>query len=113
MSDVVSDWQAIEDGLTTQATKYHIKYCKVWQLCASTCNINAFPQDCEKINIILFVTAFAAQIRQGYYGKGLKIKVPDVAKTLSAISMSIHLVGKSCPLKTTEDDYIIPSKRLI
>ena len=30
-----------------------------------------------------------------------------------SITTSIHLVGKYCPFKTTEDNYILPVKRLI
>ena len=50
---------------------------------------------------------------RGYYGKVVQIKVTTVAKALSAITTSIHLVVNPCHFKTTEDDYILPIKPLI
>ena len=57
--------------------------------------------------------SFSVQARQGWYGKGLQIKVPTVAKALSAIITSIHMVGKYYPIRNTEDDYIFPIKLII
>ena len=112
-SDVVSAWQAIEYGVTPQATKDQEKYWKAWQHYATTCNSDPFLQGCDQLDIIIVVTAFVARIWQGYYGKGVQIKVLTIAKALSDITTSIHLVGKSCPFKTTEDDYILHVKLLI
>ena len=44
---------------------------------------------------------------------GFQINLPAVAKALSAITMSIHLVWKSCPFQTAEEKYILPVKCLI
>ena len=108
----MSDCQVIDAGFTPQATKDQEKYLKAWQLYSATCNIDPFVQGCDQFYTIIVVTPFSALSRQGYYGKGVQIKIPTVAKALSAITTSIHLVRKSCPFKTTEDDYILPVKRL-
>ena len=112
-SDVVSDCQIIYAGVTPQATKDQGKYWKAWQYFAATWNIDPFLQGCDQLDITIFVTAFAARFRQGYYSKGVQIKVLTVAKALSAVTTSIYLVGKSCPFKMTEDDYILPVKHII
>ena len=111
--DVVSDWRVIDAWVTPQATRDQVKYWKASQRYAATWNINPFLQGCEQLDIIIFVMDFSARARKGYYHEGVQIKVPTVANALSAITTSIHLVGKSCPFKTTEDNYILPVKRLI
>ena len=93
-SDVVSAWLAIDAGFNAQDTKYHEKYWKAWQCYSTTWNIDAFLQYCEQIYIIIVITAFTSQVQQGYYIKGLQIKVTTVAIALSSIRKYIHLVGK-------------------
>ena len=112
-SDVMSSWQSIYAGVTPHDTKYQEKYRKAWKLYAATWNIDPLLQDCEKLDIIIVITDFDARVRQGYYEKGLKMKIPTVANALLDITTSIHLFGKSCPFKTTEDNYILPVKRQI
>ena len=56
---------------------------------------------------------FSTRVQQGYYIKGVKIKVPTVAKAVSYINTSIHLVGISRLFKTMEENYILPVRRLI
>ena len=112
-SDAMSDWQVIDAGVAPQATKDQEKYWKAWQLYAAAWNIDPFLQDREHLDIIIIVTFFSARVRQGYYGKSFQIKVPTIFKVLSTITTSIHLVGKSFSFKNTEEDYILPVKRLI
>ena len=109
----MSTWQAIDTGVTTQATKYQEKYWKAWQRYAATWNIDPFLQGCDQIDIIIVVTYFAARFRKYYYSKGVQIKVTTVAKALSSITTSIYLVGKFYTFKLTEDKYILPVIRLI
>ena len=103
----------IDAGVTPQATKDNVKHWKARQRYSATWNIDPFLQGCDQLDIIILVIDFSARVRQSYYGKGFQIKVTTVANVLSYITMYIHLVGKSCPFKTTEDDYILPVKRLI
>ena len=77
MSYVVSAWQAIDAGVTPQVTRDQKKYWKAWQIYAATCNIDPFLQGYEQLDIIIVATAFYAQIRQGYYSKGIQIKFPN------------------------------------
>ena len=111
MSDAMSDWQAIDNGFTPQANKDQEKYWKAWQRYAAIWNIEPFIQGCNQLDIIIFVTDFSAWVRKGYYGKIVQIKVPNVAEALSAITTSIHLVGRSFPLNITEDNYrLVPAQ---
>ena len=79
-SDVVSAWREIDSGVTPQATKDQEKYWKAWQFYAATWNIDSFLQGCDQFNIIIVVTDFAAGVRKCYYGKGVQINIPTVAK---------------------------------
>ena len=86
---------------------------KAWKYYATTWNIEPFLQVCDQLDIIIVVVYVATQVQQGYYGKGIQIKVPTVAKALLAVTTSINMVEKSYPFKTTDDEYIFPDKRLI
>ena len=70
MSDVVSTWQAIDAGVTPQATKDQVKYWKAWKIYVTTWNIEPFLQGCDQLDIIIFVTDFSARYRQGRSNKG-------------------------------------------
>ena len=108
-SDFMSDWQAIYARVTTQTTKDQEKYRKACQRYAATFNIDPFLQGCHQIDIIIVVTALSARLRQGYYGKGVQIKVPTVNKALLTITMSVHLVGNPVPSKRCKTTKSSPS----
>ena len=112
-SDVLSAWRAIDNGVTAQTAADREKYWKEWIRYAATWKIDPYLQNCDHLDIIIVVGAFAARVRTGFFGRGLQIKVPTVAKALSAITTSIRMVGKSCPFKEAEDEYILPIKRLV
>ena len=62
-------------------------------------------------NIIL--TAFAARVRTGFYGRGRQITVGEVAKALAAISKTIELAGETSPVYRAHNKYTLPVERLI
>ena len=102
MSDVVSTWQEIGAQVTPWANKDQEKYWKACQRYSATWKIDPFLHGCDQLNIIIIVTDVSEGVRQGYYSKGVKIKIPTVAKAALSIDIFIHLVGKSCPFKTME-----------
>ena len=108
-SYVESAWQVIGTVVTPQATKDQEKYRKACQRYAATFNIDPFLQGCHQIDIIIVVTALSARLRQGYYGKGVQIKVPTVNKALLTITMSVHLVGNPVPSKRCKTTKSSPS----
>ena len=112
-SDVLFVWRAIDNGVTAQTATDREKYWKEWICYAATWKIDPYLQQCDQLDIIIVVGAFAGRVRTGFFSRGLQIKVPTIAKALSAITTSIHMVGKSCPFKEAEDEYILPIKRLV
>ena len=75
--------------------------------------IDPFLQTVTELEATIVVSAFAARVRRGHYGHGLQVRVPTVATAMSAITTSIKLAGKRCPFKETEDNYVLPIKRLV
>ena len=106
-------WQAIDNGVTAQTSKDREKYWAAWSNYATQWRIDAFLQNCEKLDVIIVVAAFATWVRTGYFGRSYEIKVPTVAKGLAAITTSIRMVGQSCPFKETEEEFVLPIKQLV
>jgi hypothetical protein len=59
------------------------------------------------------LTAFAARVRKGYYGRGHQIKVPGVTDALSAISKTIELAGYKSPVYRAPNTYNLAIERCI
>eukprot|EP00957_Ditylum_brightwellii_P194715 14832332-Ditylum_brightwellii.AAC.1 len=90
-SDVMSAWRAIDNGTTPVTTKTHQKYWCHWQKYIRLWNKDEFLDDASKLEQGILLTAFAARIRTGFYGRGHQVKVPSVTEALSAISKTIQL----------------------
>jgi hypothetical protein len=61
----------------------------------------------------VLITAFAARVRTGAYGRGDQVGVQTVTKALAAISKTCQLVGKQSPVTQTEGKYILPVERIV
>ena len=75
--------------------------------------MDLFLQSSDELEAIIVVSAFAARVRQGHFGRGLRVKVSTVVTAMLAITMSIKLAGQSCPFEETEIDFVLPIKRLV
>jgi hypothetical protein len=53
----------------------------------------------------MVLTAFAARVRQGYYGRGDQIKVKNVTDAMVAISKTIELAGYKSPVYRANNNY--------
>ena len=110
---MLSSWRAIDSGVTPQTTKDRQKYWAAWVRYARQWKVDPFLQQCDPLDGIVVVAAFASRVRSGYYGHGVPIKVSSVTTALAAISATLQLVGKPCPFKTQEDKYVLPISRLV
>ena len=112
-SDVLAAWRAIDNGVVAQNTKTREKYWSYWTTYTKLFGKSPFLTDCTKVEQIIIVTAFAARVRRGYYGKGKQVTVQTVTQALSAISKTCELAGESSPVLQTEKTYKVPVGRLV
>ena len=59
--------------------------------------MDPFLANCTDIQQIIIITAFAARVGTGHYGKGHTVQVPTVTKALPSISKTIKLAGEQSP----------------
>ena len=76
-------------------------------------NIEPFLSNTNETQQIIILTAFAARVRTGHYGRGNTVKAASVQEALSAISKTIELAGKSSPLYKAEKAFKVPVARLL
>ena len=110
--DVLSAWRAIDAGTTPTTAKTREKYWAAWCRYCSKWNQDPYLQGLEPLEATIIVSAFAARVRTGFYGRGNEVKVPSVCDAIAAISTSIKLVGKQVPFKEAED-FTLPVKRML
>jgi len=89
----MSAWDAIDNGVVAQTTRDRKKYWSHWSRYAAAFRCNEFLTDVSPIERDIIVTAFAARVKSGFYGRGNPVKVKTVTDALSAISKTIELAG--------------------
>jgi hypothetical protein len=111
--DIMSAWKAIGHGVVAANSKKREKYWTFWENYCSAFNKHPHLTDCSPTQQILILTAFAARVRTGYYGKGETVKVQTVQDALAAISKTIELAGQPSPVYKAEKTYKVPVARLV
>jgi hypothetical protein len=76
-------------------------------------NKDEFLDTATELECGIILSAFAARVRSGFYGKGHQIKVPSVAEALSAISKTIQLARKRSPVYREDEKYILPVEKCL
>ena len=109
----MSAWEAINNGVVDDNNKTRQKYWKHWTQYTHNFGVDPYLASCTNVQQVIIITAFAARVRTGYYGKGHTVRVPSVTKALAAISKTIELAGESSPLYKSEKTYKTPVARLI
>ena len=61
----------------------------------------------------MVLTAFAARVRRGYYGRGDQIKVQSVTDSMAAISKTIELAGYRSPVYRADNKYNLQIERAV
>ena len=111
--DINSVWRAISNGVVAQNIKTREKYWAHWTSYTSLFNKNPYLTDCTNKEQIIIVTAFAARVRKGYYGKGKQVTVQTITQALSAITKTCELVGQPSPVLQAEKTYKVPVAWLV
>ena len=112
-SHILSAWQAIENGVVDQNNRDRQKYWNHWKDFTKLFRVDPYLENCTSPEKIIIITAFAARVRTGCYGKGNTVRVPTVSKALAAISTTIEMGGQTLPIYKTEKAYKVPVARLI
>jgi len=111
--DVIAAGKAIDTGVVAANTKARQKYWRHWSHYAASLHVNPLLQDTPALIRDTVLTAFAARVRTGYYGKGRQVKVQSVTDALSAISKTIELAGLTSPVYRAHNVYTLPIQRCI
>ena len=109
----MSAWEAINNGVVDDNNKTREKFWQHWKDYTALFRVDPYLSKCTNVQQIIIITAFAARVRTGYYGKGSTVRVPSVTKALAAISKTIELAGEPSPLYKAEKTYKTPVARLI
>lgn len=111
--DLLLAWRTIADGVTAQTSKTRQKYWKHWTEYCHQCTTDPYLDELSSCERAVLITAFAARVRTGAYGRGDQVGVQTVTKALAAISKTCQLVGKQSPVTQTEGKYILPVERIV
>ena len=111
--DIVAAWEAISNGVVDENNRARQKYWSHWSEYCSAFNQEPYLSGCSPLKQNIIITAFAARVRTGHYGRGRRVKVQTVAHALSAISKTLELAGQSSPVYETPGTYRVPVARLM
>lgn len=96
-----------------QNAKTRQKYWTHWCHYTATFNKTPFLSQCSNLDKSIIITAFAARVRSGYYGRKHRVKVQTVTDALSAITKTFELAGEQSPILQAPGTYITPVARLV
>ena len=111
--DCITVWNAAASGVVAKTAQTRQKYWKNWAKYASLCGIDPFLLNVPPLERDVVVTAFAARVRKGTYGRGAQIRVSGVTDALAAISKTIELAGQPSPLYRADQKYTLSIERMV
>eukprot|EP00957_Ditylum_brightwellii_P067336 5110592-Ditylum_brightwellii.AAC.2 len=106
--DIMSVWQAVDNGVTHQTSKKRQKYWSHWQAYTRKFGQNVYLSDATNLEQQIIITAFAAQVQSGHCSRGTQVKVSSVAEALVVISKTIKLDGERSPICKEVGKYVLP-----
>jgi hypothetical protein len=109
----MSAWSAINNGVVDAATKTRQKYWTHWSNYTKSFGQNPLLDGLSDMHKLVIITAFAARVRTGHFGRGDQVRVSSIAEALSAVAKTMQLAGKPSPIHETEGIYKIPVARLV
>ena len=112
-SDIVSAWEAIDNGVVDDNNRTREKYWQHWVEYTAIFKTSPYLEQLSSTEQCIIITAFATRVRTGSYGKGSVVRVPTVTKALAAISKTIELAGEQSPIYKSEKVYKLLVARLI
>ena len=111
--DVIAAGHAIDSGVVAQTTRTREKYWRHWCRYAAAIEINPLLQETDPLIRDVVLTAFAARVRTGHYGRGRQITVQGVTDALAAISKTIELAGLKSPVYRYFNKYNLQIERCV
>jgi hypothetical protein len=109
----MSAWRAINNGVVDAATKTRQKYWTHWSNYTQSFGQDPLLEGLNDMHKLVILTAFAARVRTGHYGRGEQVRVPTITTALSAVAKTIQLAGKPSPIHEAEGIYKVPVARLV
>ena len=106
-------WERIDSGVVAATAKSRIRYWNKWQSYASLFRIDPFLQNVPPLERDIVVTAFAARVRSGHYGRGKQVSTGEVRTALAAISKTIELVGERSPIYRADNKFNLQIQRCL
>jgi hypothetical protein len=95
------------------ATKSRQKYWSHWVDYTAAFQQSPLLENLTDMQKLVILTAFAARVRTGYFGRGSQVRVPSVTEALSAVAKTLQLAGEQSPIHEAEGIYKIPVARLV
>jgi hypothetical protein len=81
---------------------------------ASICRINPFlVRNILSLEVNIFILAFSARVRTGFYGRGNQVHISTVTTALVAISKTIQLAGELSPIYWEKGKYKVSIARMV
>ena len=111
--DVISAGDAINLGVVEKTTRAREKYWMHWSCYSKSVGIDPLLEHTDPLIRDVVLTAFAARVRTGYYGRGHEIRVSGVTEAISAISKTIELAGYNSPVYRSPNVYNLSIQRLV
>ena len=96
-----------------KTTRAREKYWLHWSRYAKSVGIDPLLENTDPLIRDIVLTAFAARVRTGHYGRGNEIRVSGVTEALSAISKTIELAGYKSPIYRSPNVYNLSIQRLV
>lgn len=75
--------------------------------------VDPFLQNVHPIDRDLVVSAFAARVRTGAFGRGKQVTAKEVRTALAAVSKTIELAGQHSPLYRADNKYTLQLERCV
>ena len=111
--DIILAGEAIDAGVVASTSWTREKYWKAWCSYANSVEVDPLLATTEPVIRDMVLTAFAARVRQGYYGRGDQIKVQSVTDAMAAISKTIELAGYKSPVYRADNKYNLSIERAV
>jgi len=84
-----------------------------WSCYSKSVGVDPLLEHTDPLIRDVVITAFAARVRTGYYGRGDEIRVSGVTEAISAISKTIELAGYKSPVYRSPNVYNLSIQRLV
>ena len=111
--DVISPGHAIDLGVVEKTTRAREKYWTHWSCYSKNVSIDPLLERTDPLIRDVVITAFAARVWSGYYGRGREIQVSGVTEAISSISKTIELAGYKSPVYRSPNVYNLSIQRLV